>query len=313
MARKASMTQAQRCHRRFTGAVRMAALAALLACSGMAAAGAATGVVYPQPEVALDSRYHYDWEVLRAALQKTERRFGPFTMRASGASMSPARVTEELLIPDGRINLLVRATSRELERQFLPIRIPVDRGLLGYRIFIVRADDLARFAGTRTLADLRRLRAGQGKDWADIAILEAAGLPVVAGSSYDGLFPMLKAGRFDYFSRAADEALREYDERHADLPELTVEPTLMLHYPLPRYFFVRRDAEGMRLAARIEAGLETMLRDGSLLALFQHYKGPLIERAGLRQRRLLRIPNPSLPPQTPLARRELWYDPFQGK
>ena len=311
------MMQAQHYHRRLIGPLHITALAAMLAWSGMTAMAAAqaqaANVVYPQSDAVLDSRYQYDWAVLRTALQKTERRFGRFAMRASADSMAPARITEELLMPAGRINLLVRATSRELERQFLPIRIPVDRGLLGYRIFLVRADDLPRFAGTRTLEDLRRLRAGQGKDWADIAILSAAGLPVVAGSSYEGLFPMLKAGRFDFFSRSVDEALREYDERHAELPELAVEPTLLLHYPLPRYFFVRRDAEGMRLAARIEAGLETMLRDGSLIALFQRYKGPLLERAGFRQRRLLRIPNPALPPQTPLGRRELWYDPLSGK
>ncbi|MDC8760919.1 hypothetical protein [Janthinobacterium fluminis] len=282
--------------------------------SGAAAAGAATTtVIYPQAGSTLDSRYEYDWEVLRTALQKTQARFGPFTLRQASGNMSPARVSEELLAPNGRVNVLVRATSNQLEQQFLPIRIPVERGLLGYRVFLVRAADLPRFAAVRTIDDLRKLRAGQGKDWADIPILTAAGVPVVEGTSYEGLFPMLKAGRFDFFSRSADEALREHDERHASVPELAVEPTLLLHYALPRYFFVRRDAEGRHLATRIEAGLETMIRDGSLNALFYRYKGPMIERAGLHNRRVLHIPNPNLPPLTPLARRELWYDPLSGK
>lgn len=288
-------------------------LAPALAALTAATAAPHTVVVYPQAESKTDSRYDYEWAVLQTALKKTRQRYGPFDMHASADGMSPARVTLELAAPNGRIKLFARATSTELERQFRPIRIPLDRGLLGYRVFLVRRADLPRFAAVRTLDDLRQLRAGQGKGWADIAALNGAGLPVVEGSSYEGLFAMLAAGRFDFFSRSADEALREYAERHARHPELAVEPTLLLHYALPRYFFVRRDAEGDKLAERIETGLETMIRDGSLNALFHQYKHATIEQAGLNHRRVLHIPNPALPPETPLARSELWYNPLSGK
>jgi len=288
------------------------ALAAML-CAPAPRAAAASLVVYPMSGAFIDSRYEYDWSVLRMALEKSAPRFGPFDMRQSIESMSPARITEELAAPAGRINLFVRATTRELERTFLPIRIPVDRGLLGFRIFLVRAADLPRYAAVRSVGDLRRFHAGQGKGWADIPILAAAGLSVVEGTSYDGLFSMLSAGRFDYFSRAVDEAQREFNERHVSQPELAIEPTLLLHYPLPRYFFVRRDADGKQLAQRIEAGLEMMIRDGSLNGLFYRYKGAMIEAAGLNRRHVLQLNNPTLSPETPLARRELWYDPVSGK
>jgi hypothetical protein len=68
----------------------------------------------------------------------------------------------------------------------------VDRGLLGYRLLLIRADDQARFAKVRTLDDLRHLRAGLGKGWADVNIFEASGVEVVEGSNYEGLFGMLK-------------------------------------------------------------------------------------------------------------------------
>lgn len=288
----------------------LALLAAL--CLPGAWAHAFDRLVYPL-SVGVDSRYQYDWAVLRMALDKSRGRYGAYSLHQAATSMSPARITQEMLMPTGHINILVRATAPELERQFLPVRIPVDRGLLGYRVFLVRQDDLPRFAAVRTLDDLRRLRAGLGKDWVDVHVLRAAGLPTEEGSAYEGLFSMLEAGRFDYFSRGADEALREYEERRASHPKLTIEPTVLLHYPLPRYFFLRRDAEGKQLAARIEAGLETMVRDGSLNTLFQHYKGATIARANLRQRRVLTIPNPTLSPQTPLSRSELWYDPLNGK
>jgi hypothetical protein len=54
-----------------------------------------------------------------------------------------------------------------------------------------------------------------------------------------------------------------------------------------------------------------MVRDGSLAALFFQFKGDLIKQAGLGKRRVLNIPNPLLPPETPLARSELWYDPLE--
>lgn len=268
---------------------------------------------YPAGESASDSRYLYDWEVLRTALERTTARYGEFEMQPSAERMTAARVTHEMALQNGKINLFVRATSRELEQKLRPIRIPVDRGLLGYRIFLIRKVETARFAEIQDIKQLRPLRVGQGRGWADVGILASNGINVVEGANYEGLFDMLRMQRFDYFSRSTDEALREYDERREKIPELGIEPGLLLYYPLPRYFFVRRDQEGERLAQRIEAGLEMMVKNGSLQALFWKYKGDLIERANLARRRLIKIDNPLLPVETPLHRPELWYDPFQRK
>ncbi len=264
-------------------------------------------VVYPRPESEHDSRYLYDWEVLRTALDKTRARFGPYELRQASQFMSPARVTAEAA-GVGSINLFVRATSVQLEQQFRPVRIPVDRGLIGYRLLLVRHEDLPQFAGVRSIEQLRRFSIGQGKGWVDVGILQAGGFKVVEGNNYDGLFSMLEVKRFDALSRSVDEALSEYDQWHKRFG-FEVEPDIALYYPLARYFFTRRDAEGDALASRLEAGLEAMVQDGSLQALFMTYKGPLIKRSGLGRRRLFRIPNPDLPPQTPLGRSELWYRP----
>ncbi|MES2257777.1 MAG: hypothetical protein V4724_04625 [Pseudomonadota bacterium] len=275
--------------------------------------GPVAQVIYPRHLGPADSRYDYDWLVLRTALEKSTPAFGSFEMRQSPEQMSPQRVMQELGLANGRINVCARATAASLERDFLPVRIPIDKGLLGFRVFLVRADDLPRFAAVRTVQDLRSLRAGQGKGWVDIPILAAAGIPVVEGTHHEHLFSMLAAGRFDFFSRGVDEAWVELKERHAQFPQMVIEPTLLLHYPLPRYLFVRRDAEGELLARRLQAGLETMVRDGTLSALFRQHKGPLIERAGLSRRRVLTLPNSGMTPETPLNRSELWYNPVAGK
>jgi hypothetical protein len=304
------MTSAKRHHNHI--ARRLLLAAALCLAAGCALA--ATRLVYPLTSLDdIDSRYEYDWAVLRMAMEKTVPRYGAFDVHQSTDVMSSQRIAQELLMPGGRINIIARATSPELEKNFLPVRLPIDRGLLGYRIFLVREADLPRFAAVRTLDDLRKLRVGQGKDWIDVPILSKGGFNVVEGSSYRGLFAMLDAGRFDFFSRGIDEAGREFQERQASYPTMAIEPTLLLEYPLPLYFFLRRDDEGRMLAQRIEAGMEMMIKDGSLNLLFQKYKGESIRSGALHKRRVLHLPNPHLTPETPLSRGELWFNPLTGK
>jgi len=55
--------------------------------------------------------------------------------------------------------------------------------------------------------------------------------------------------------------------------------------------------------------MEMMVRDGTMLALFKKYKGPLVERANIGKRRVIELQNPALPPNTPLQRSELWFRP----
>ncbi|PRC95129.1 hypothetical protein [Solimicrobium silvestre] len=274
---------------------------------------AETLIIHPAAESISDPRYRYDWAVLRAAMDETLETFGPYTIQeASERGMVQKRVDYEMQIPTGSINIFVRATSIELEKQFIPIRIPVDRGILSYRVFLVRSADLPRFASVRNLDDLRKFRFGQGKDWVDVRILTSAGFTVIEGTNYDGLFSMLTHARFDVFSRSIDEAFSEYSMQHENHPTMSIEPTLVLHYPLPRYFFVRRNPQGEQFAKRIETGMEMMLRDGSLVKLFFQFKSDQITQAAFAKRTVLNIPNPLLPPETPLSRRELWYDPFDS-
>lgn len=282
-------------------------LQAVLCCICLNLHAASTDLVFPRYFSVADDLNEFDWIVLRAALQHTAASHGAFTVTAWHEPMSVARMVQELAKPKGSINIIARATDRELESRFQPIRIPIDRGLMGMRLLLVRKSDLPRFAAVRTLQDLRRLSAGQGLGWVDARVLSAAGISVVETPRPENLYGMLEAARFDFFPRALDEAPGEFDANRKARPGIVIEPTLLLRYPLPRYFFVRRDAEGAKLAERITAGMEAMLRDGSLLALFRKHKGPLVEQAQLGKRHVIELQNPALPPETPLERSELWF------
>jgi ABC-type amino acid transport substrate-binding protein len=222
--------------------------------------------------------------------------------------MAERRQVEELAA-GGRLSLLFRGTSAEMEQALRPVRIPVDLGLQGYCVLLVRRELAPRFAAVRTLADLRGFSVGLGLGWLDVDILRANGLRVVTGSSYEGLFDMLVNRRFDCFLRSAVEVLDEYDQRAATLEDVIIEPTLLLFYPMPMYFWFAATPGGERLRERLEQGMRAMLSDGSYHDLFARYQDAKIRRLALGKRRLLALRNPLLGPETPFGERGLWFDP----
>jgi hypothetical protein len=271
----------------------------------------ATVVIYPRSESPLDTQYVYDYELLRKALDATVSSHGPYELRASDVGMNQAWAGDEIAAGSGRVNIFARSTAAEHEQRFLPVRIPLDKGLVSWRVFLIRGDMQEKFAGIDTLKELQAYSVGSFPTWADTRILAAGGFKVVTGDSYEGLFKMLVDRRFDFFSRSADEAYREWDERRARLPDMKVEQHLLLHFPTTRFFFVQRSDEGSKLAARIEEGLNRMIADGSFEAHFQRYKGPLIARARLKARRVFHIDNPYMSAETRAmrkARPELWFE-----
>lgn len=219
--------------------------------------------------------------------------------------MYQGRAIEALQQTGGRLDLIWTMTSDERERTLLPIRIPIDRGLLGWRVSLMRADSVGRMNGVADRHGLAQLRAGQGEDWPDTAILRANGIPVEATPGYEQLFPMLAGGRFDHFPRSVFEIGSEVAAFPQDSP-LAIEPTLLLRYPTALYFFV---APGRpELAATLTRGLEAAVADGRAAHLFQQFILPSLRPLNLPGRRVLTLVNPLIAAERlPVQRAELWF------
>jgi hypothetical protein len=80
---------------------------------------------------------------------------------------------------------------------------------------------------------------------------------------------------------------------------------------MPRYFFI--GGRQRRLAERLEYGLQLLIADGRFDQIFHQFYDGLIEQVGMRKRRIYRIDNPYLSPQTPLSNKAYWYDPLAHK
>ncbi|MFC4159297.1 substrate-binding periplasmic protein [Chitinimonas lacunae] len=270
---------------------------------------AADQVIYPAPEGVNDVRHEDKLEFLRTALERTRPQYGDYELRPAGVVMNKARQLLSLST-NQELTLSWSGTSLEMEKDFLPIRIPLRKGLGGYRIFLIAAERQAEFDKIKTLDDLKPFIMGQGNGWASNEVLRRAGLNVVT-SNYDSLFRMVGASRIDLFPRGLSEVFIEYEANRRSVPNLAVEQNLILRYDSPYYFFVNK--QNTRLAKRIEQGLRMMIKDGSFDEIFWRYNGDSIRKARLNERRVIYLIDHDLPPETPLKDKSLWFDPTSSK
>ena len=219
----------------------------------------------------------------------------------SGHDMKQGRGALELELGSGKVDIMDTMTSPAREAALLAIPIPLTKGLLGWRVALVRADRTQQFAAVTSLQQLAGFVAGQGHDWPDTGTLRANGLNVHQSASYTGLFGMLEAGRIDYFPRAVQQI---WDERNK-YPALAVEPHLLLKYRTDAYFFVNK--HNVKLAADVRRGLEAAIADGSFDQLFYRYFAKQIAAAKLDRRRILQLENRVTRQPAGVLRPELWF------
>ncbi|PKM23759.1 MAG: hypothetical protein CVV09_18375 [Gammaproteobacteria bacterium HGW-Gammaproteobacteria-13] len=254
---------------------------------------------YPRRADGDEFRSIYALAQLQLALDKAG---SALRLEPSHYSMEQERALVNLEHND-RLDVAWSMTSHEREQRLLPVRIPLDKGLFGWRIALLPKDRAQLLKDVRNLADLRQFSAGQGHDWPDREILRAQGLPVRVSSSYGSLFRMLQAQRFDYFPRSVIEIWDELE--HPRGKQLVADPHVLLHYPTAMYFFF--SPKRPELAETVRIGMEKAIADGSFERLFQQHFAASLQRAQLDQRQLIELHNPLLPSATPLQRRELWF------
>lgn len=263
----------------------------------------ATVIRYPRPAAIKDSHFDYINELLTEALSSSPHKY---QLLPSHAQMQQGRAIHEMKNGTGEVDLLWSMSTDEREKALIAIKIPLDKGLLGWRIPFVAAENKHLFKSVKSLHDLDNYAAGQEQDWPDVKILESNGLKVATSNSYEVLFSMLEAGRFDYFPRSIVEIWKE-QEVHAN-KNLAINLDIAFHYPTAYYFFVAPTKR--QFAVDLNNGLETMVRNGQFEKIFLKYHQASIQKAGLRNRLVLELRNPLLDPASmPLGRTELWFKP----
>ncbi|MBH9578974.1 substrate-binding periplasmic protein [Inhella proteolytica] len=269
--------------------------------AGAGAGAARPRVRFPRPQRQFELRRWYPLALLEQALQRSG---WEVELQPSEQVMVQSRALRELQEPDGAVDVAWSVTSAAREQALRPIRIPIYRGLFGWRVLLVPQSRRDALRAVQDLEGLRALTLLQGHDWPDTEILRANGLRVLTTARYDQLFAMLARGRADAFPRGVTEV--EY-ELARESQTVALEPHLLLHYPAAEYFFV--STQRPDLAEALEQGLLRMVEQGDLDRLLQRHHGAALKALHLGERRRIALHNPLLPSATPLADERLWWRP----
>lgn len=278
----------------------------LLVFIGWSAANAATWKIhYPRSSETFDPKTNYPLQVLALALEETEVRYELIPTKKvtlQGKAIDQLKANRE-------INIIWSMTDSVREEELLPVRIPIYKGLIGLRLFLVNKEYAELMSPVQQLEELRRFIPIQGFDWPDTKILQANGFEVATATTHKQIFKALEADSANFFPRSIIEVWQEM--QLPNFPSnLRLEQKLAVHYPTATYFFMNK--KNLVLANLVRTGLERAIANGRFDALFTAVHKEHLEKAHLDQRIVFELNNPVLPAATPLERKELWFKTENG-
>lgn len=239
----------------------------------------------------------YIAELFVLALDKSGQKFNCIPVK----DLPSQKRTILLLGKDKSLDLFWTVTNVKREEQALAVKIPLDRGLLGYRIPLINKRTPDLFKNKQNTIDIRKVHFGLRFDWPDLEIFKQNELSILSFSSHSQANNLLKSGRID----AIPDGLLEVGSYKLQ-PELTYDKHVVLYYPSAVYFFVAKENQVLHDA--LEKGLNLSLKDGSWQKLFDKHFSQVFENVNLDNRVLIRLNNPLLPRTAPIDMSEYWYN-----
>lgn len=263
-----------------------------------------TQIRVPKSRSEHDVSYDYYFGLLKRVLQLGAHG-RPVPKIIATLEMEQGRAVRELAVHHS-IDLMWMGTDSQKERDLRAIRIPLERGLMGFRKFTIHRELAAKLDTITTLRPLQKLVSCQGLDWPDNKVLSKAGFALMTSPVYENLFKQVNARRCDLFPRGLHEGEAELRERQQLYPQLMRYQDIMLHYPFAIYFFTNREHE--ELASWLEDGLQQMTQSGELLRYMQQHPltAHVFPLSKHRSSRWFELTNPDLPADAVQDRR-YWF------
>jgi len=245
-------------------------------------------------------------ELLTASLDITREEFGPFEIVIHAHGMGNERHLKEM-IKGELINTRVGVTTPKREVSYIPIKIPVRKGLLNYRLLLANTSQLHKFADIKTFEQLKKLKVGLIDRWIISDVFQHNNFDVMRIADYDSFYRMLMAKRYDYTVRGVNEIYVDLDTKQPEGADFSVVPNIGVYINSPTYFFISK--RHPRLAKRIETGLEQIIKTGQFDEIFYKWHQTSIDKAEINSRIFIPVENSNLPANTPTDRAELWFQP----
>jgi hypothetical protein len=236
----------------------------------------------------------YRAELYKLLMDVTRAEFGDYQIQSYTKATASRR--QALLISAGdQLNVHWTSPGTPIANANV-IKIPVDiqRGLLGYRVCLTNAQSRVPWSSVVDLKSLEQVRIGQVDSWPDFDIYKFNHLNLVGTPSFDGLFEMLAANRFDCLALGVDEAGTIYRDKKAKYASLKIEESLLIHYDFPVYIYV--SANRPDIAKRFLRGFEIIQNNGQFDTLFDHYFVRDLAALKLSERRIICLKSPYVDP-----------------
>lgn len=165
--------------------------------------------------------------LVQLALQKAATEYGDFTL--SPVTIGSQAQTMLALQKSGPVDIAVAATDKAWENTLLPVYIPIDKGLLGFRVCVIKPTQKTLFNDMTSATELKShgIKVGVVESWPDRFVYEHYGLKTVVTKSLSMLYTKLYASDIDCISRSVFEVDSEL-ARHS---EFVVEENLAFVYP----------------------------------------------------------------------------------
>jgi hypothetical protein len=184
----------------------------------------------------------------------------------------------------------IEAGPHDLEKEQLarPIYVPLDRGLLGFRICLTQHNSISlNSINTPIEFKNKNLSVGLGSHWPDTLIYQQNGFKVVTSPIYESLFSMLNRKRFDCFSRSVNEL----DKELLQIKEhnLQIDNNIIFVYPNADFLFI--SPTNNQLHKRLSHGLGMAIEDESYFDIFDKHFSNVLLKHGVYERRLLIMNN----------------------
>ena len=238
-------------------------------------------------------RQKYELDMLNAALLASSNKYGPYHIQVSynnydgvegEANVFRVKKYDLFATPAGNPKL------QNEKKRIVPVALM--KGILGYRIAIIREEMADTFKGIFSAEQLQALNVGIPDGWGDAKIFKANKYGVTETGTYADIFTRLLNKEFDYFSLGANEVESAFMSNAAELGGLTIDDSLVLYYPFPVVFYVNPVRN--KLADRLQYGLQIMIKEGTYDKIFAQYFGDKVASLKLKERNVFRLNNPVL-------------------
>lgn len=200
-------------------------------------------------------------------------------------------------------NIAVASPAKNAADGLQPVYFPVQRGLAGQRLLVVRQEERARFAEIDSLSDLRE-RVG-AVTASDQALFRHNRLETISASA-DGLLDAVANGQVDYAALRPQHAVKWLEQQAGQHPGLSSEGTPTVAYRGDDMLYVA--AEAHDLIRALDVGLVRAYASGDL-AEFQA-EHPFLKRLAatleLNERGTIPVEHPAVPRALQRTPDDLW-------